>query len=112
MKNPLCWPFHDAQVMLVPEIGDVFLALHLTLRGNFPTPFDQLRGVNLCRANGVHLKNRDHRTGLSAPGNPAIQGRGEKSGQMAMVKYMYLKWNPGKWNQGLKPAVPWWFNFD
>ena len=22
------------------------------------------------------------------------------------------KWNPGKLNQGLKPAVPWWFNFD
>ena len=25
---------------------------------------------------------------------------------------IYPKWNPGKWNQGLKPAVPWWFNFD
>ena len=22
------------------------------------------------------------------------------------------KWNPGKRSQGLKPAVPWWFNFD
>ena len=22
------------------------------------------------------------------------------------------KWNPGKWNQGLKPAAPWFFNFD
>ena len=21
-------------------------------------------------------------------------------------------WNPSKWNQGLKPAVPWCFNFD
>ena len=28
------------------------------------------------------------------------------------VKNMYPKWSPGKWNQGLKPAVPWWFNFD
>ena len=28
------------------------------------------------------------------------------------VKNWYPKWNPGKWNQGLKPAVPWWLNFD
>ena len=27
------------------------------------------------------------------------------------VKYGYRKWN-GKWKEGLKPAVPWWFNFD
>ena len=27
---------------------------------------------------------------------------GEKSGN---------RWNPGKWKHGLKPAVPWWFNF-
>ena len=28
------------------------------------------------------------------------------------VKNRYLKWNPGKWRHGPKPAVPWWFNFD
>ena len=28
------------------------------------------------------------------------------------VKNMYSKWNPGKWKHGLKPVVPWWFNFD
>ena len=29
------------------------------------------------------------------------------------VKNRYPKWNAGgKWSQGLKPAVPWWFNFD
>ena len=28
------------------------------------------------------------------------------------VKDWYLKWNPGTWKQGLKPGVPWWFNFD
>ena len=28
------------------------------------------------------------------------------------VKNGYPKWNPGKWKHGLKPAVPWWFNFD
>ena len=28
------------------------------------------------------------------------------------VKNMYPKWNPGKWKHGLKPAVPWWCNFD
>ena len=22
------------------------------------------------------------------------------------------KWNPGEWKHGLKPAVPWWLNFD
>ena len=22
------------------------------------------------------------------------------------------KWNPGKWQHGPKPVVPWWFNFD
>ena len=24
----------------------------------------------------------------------------------------YPNWNPGKWKHGLKPAVPWWLNFD
>ena len=24
------------------------------------------------------------------------------------VKHRYPKWNVGKWNQGLKPAVLWW----
>ena len=24
----------------------------------------------------------------------------------------YPKWNPGKWNQGPTPVVPWWSNFD
>ena len=28
------------------------------------------------------------------------------------VKNWYLKWNPSEWKQGLKPAVPWWLNFD
>ena len=28
------------------------------------------------------------------------------------VKNRHPKWNPGKWKQGLKPAVPWWFRFD
>ena len=28
------------------------------------------------------------------------------------VKERYSKWSTGKWNQGLKPAVPWWFSFD
>ena len=28
------------------------------------------------------------------------------------VKNRYHKWNPVKWKEGLKPAVPWWFNFD
>ena len=28
------------------------------------------------------------------------------------VKNGYPKWNPGKWNQGLKPAVKWCFNFE
>ena len=28
------------------------------------------------------------------------------------VKIMYPTWNPGKRKHGLKPAVPWWFNFD
>ena len=28
------------------------------------------------------------------------------------VKTRYPEWNPGKWNQRLKPAVPGWFNFD
>ena len=28
------------------------------------------------------------------------------------VKNGYTKWNPGKWNQGVKPVVPWWFNCD
>ena len=28
------------------------------------------------------------------------------------VKNTYPKWNPGKWNQRLQPAVAWWVNFD
>ena len=28
------------------------------------------------------------------------------------VKNGYPKWNPGKWNQRLKHAVPWWCYFD
>ena len=28
------------------------------------------------------------------------------------VRNAYPKRNPGKWNQRLKPAVPWWFYFD
>ena len=28
------------------------------------------------------------------------------------VKNQCPKWNPGKWKSRLKPAVPWWFNFD
>ena len=28
------------------------------------------------------------------------------------VENRYPKWKPGKWNQGLTPAVPWRFNFD
>ena len=28
------------------------------------------------------------------------------------VKNMSPKWNPGKWNQRLKPPVPCWFDFD
>ena len=31
---------------------------------------------------------------------------------LAGVKNRYAKWNPGKWQHGPKPAVPWWFNFD
>ena len=27
-------------------------------------------------------------------------------------KHRYPKWNPGKWNQGLKPTVSWCLNFD
>ena len=26
--------------------------------------------------------------------------------------FWYHKWNPVKWKEALKPAVPWWFNFD
>ena len=29
-----------------------------------------------------------------------------------VVKKRYPKWNPGKWNPRLKPAVRWWLNFD
>ena len=28
------------------------------------------------------------------------------------IKNRYPKWNPGKWKHGLKPGLPWWFNFD
>ena len=28
------------------------------------------------------------------------------------VKNRYHKWNPVKWKEGLKPAVPWWFDVD
>ena len=28
------------------------------------------------------------------------------------VKNRYSGWNPGKWQQRLKPAFPWWLNFD
>ena len=28
------------------------------------------------------------------------------------VKNWYPNWKPGKWSQGLKPAVFWWLNFD
>ena len=31
---------------------------------------------------------------------------------MAMRQNLVPKWNPDKWKQGLKAAVPWWFNFD
>ena len=30
----------------------------------------------------------------------------------AWVKNRYPQWISGKWTNGLKPAVPWWFNFD
>ena len=38
--------------------------------------------------------------------------------QIESVRWLWVKnrvppkWNPGKWKQGLKPAVPCWFNFD
>ena len=35
-----------------------------------------------------------------------------KEGEMAMGQNAYPKWNPGKWNQRLKPAVSWWLYFD
>ena len=28
------------------------------------------------------------------------------------VKNRYHKWTPVEWKEGLKPAVPWWINFD
>ena len=28
------------------------------------------------------------------------------------VKHAYPKWNPDKWNQRLKPVVPWWVYVD
>ena len=28
------------------------------------------------------------------------------------VKNRYPKWGPCKWENGPKPAVPWWFDFD
>ena len=31
---------------------------------------------------------------------------------MAVAQIMYRQWNPAKWNQALKPAVPWLLNFD
>ena len=34
------------------------------------------------------------------------------AGLFRWVKTAYPKWNPGKWNQRLKPAVFWWFHFD
>ena len=31
---------------------------------------------------------------------------------MGVGQNRYPKWNPGRWKQGLKSAVFWWFNFD
>ena len=28
-----------------------------------------------------------------------------------LERAMDPKWNPGNWNKGLTPAVPWWLNF-
>ena len=32
--------------------------------------------------------------------------------QMSVGQIWYSNWSPGKWNQGLTPAVPWCFSFD
>ena len=40
-------------------------------------------------------------------------GDGSPEKAIAVVKMLILKIGcPGKWNQGLKPAVPWWFYLD
>ena len=36
----------------------------------------------------------------------------KKKNTWLWVKTRNPKWNPGKWTRGLKPAVPWWLNFD
>ena len=35
-----------------------------------------------------------------------------KTSKWMWVKLRNHKWNPDKWKEGLKPAVPWWFKFD
>ena len=37
---------------------------------------------------------------------------GRSSAMWVWVKKGHPKWNPSKWKQGPKPAVPWWCNFE
>ena len=45
--------------------------------------------------------------------NPGVPLARNAHPQMAVgQKWVPEMGGPGKWNQGLKPAIPWWFNFD
>ena len=69
-------------------------------------PWDPFISHRVLLAKDLHL----HLAwGFGSPGNMSM-GRtnvagGQKSGRPKMGR-------PGKWKHGLKPAVPWWFNFD
>ena len=57
------------------------------------------KGENAVANSQAYLSQKSSNLGYRVPPPPA-NGCGSK-------------WNPiGKWSQGLKPAVPWWLNFD
>ena len=68
-------------------------------RGNwpqFPVPTESRRVCSVrtnCRGTAIFMHSSPFQTWLR-------------------VKKGYPKWNPGKWNHGLKRAVLWWFSFD
>ena len=61
--------------------------------------------LTLRQQRGVQLPPQD-----LAEEIPSTPRQRAKNSHRKDQEHRYPKWNPGKWNQRLKPAVPWWLN--
>ena len=82
--------------------------------GRSGSPRGAPRGAR--RPSGAARTRRGKGSGASSPAHSTGSTKPQSNSsvhEMAVAQTLVPKLGcPRKWNQGLKPAVPWWFNFD